>query len=59
MKKSSVPRERVRRTVTRGIVITTALAATLGATAPGVLAAGPTAEASTRAAGIGTTDTQR
>ncbi|CAM5641294.1 hypothetical protein SCALM49S_04812 [Streptomyces californicus] len=45
MKKSSVPPARVRRTVTRGIVITTALAATLGATAPGVLAAGPTAEA--------------
>ncbi|WP_098011620.1 AbfB domain-containing protein [Streptomyces sp. sk226] len=59
MKKSSVPPARVRRTVTRGIVITTALAATLGATAPGVLAAGPAAEASTRAAGIGTTDTQR
>ncbi|MEU1795908.1 AbfB domain-containing protein [Streptomyces californicus] len=59
MKKSSVPPARVRRTVTRGIVITTAIAATLGVTAPGVLAAGPTAEASTRAAGIGTTDTQR
>ncbi|WP_420167313.1 AbfB domain-containing protein [Streptomyces violaceoruber] len=59
MKKSSVPPARVRRTVTRGVVITTALAATLGAAVPGVLAAGPTAEASTRAAGIGTTDTQR
>ncbi len=58
MKKSSVPPARVRRTVTRGVVITTALAATLGAAVPGVLAA-PTAEASTRAAGIGTTDTQR
>ncbi|MFF8503775.1 AbfB domain-containing protein [Streptomyces anulatus] len=59
MKKRSVPSARMRRTVTRGIVTTTALAVALGVAGPGAVAVGATAEASTRAAGIGTTDTQR
>lgn len=52
----------MRRTVSRGLVTATALAAVTGTLAPGTAAAGTTArtpDTAARAAGIGTTDTQR
>ncbi|MCX5078071.1 AbfB domain-containing protein [Streptomyces sp. NBC_00424] len=59
MHKSSVPSARLRRTVTHGIVTTTAVAAALGVAAPSAGAVPTAPSASTRAADIGTTDAQR
>ncbi|MER5891093.1 AbfB domain-containing protein [Streptomyces sp. NPDC001941] len=59
MQPSSVPSARLRRTFRHGVVTTSVLAAVLGVTAPGAVAAAPAPGSASRAAGIGTTDTER
>ncbi|MFE5074666.1 AbfB domain-containing protein [Streptomyces halstedii] len=61
MYKNHTPSARLRRTVTRGLVTSTAMAAALGIVAPGATAASAatSSEAVVLAEGIGTTDIQR